>query len=334
MNKTLKLSALSLALMSLGMLGACSGGSSSNDSASSGDSSSSSSSSSDTTTGSDTGSSTDGGGTTLPTSEITKFGVVSISHDASSDVTTPGGFFVGFDNPLAASFTENAVNAALDTCEVTTTTDEDLLDPSDFIPGVDGADLGAFTTLSAGEVLPITGDAGSYAELTRQSEFGFIGYALANEDGTMAGTPPTNLSINIPGDQFPAFGDQSFPSVEALSLTAPTTLAEVTTSSTFSWTAGTATGGFVSIDLSATEINLDTFAFSSTDISCLVNDDGEFTLPANVAAQAGADFTPDYVDVSRIAFKFVEQNGATLLLTRDSSVSFESDFFGDGAAPQ
>ncbi|MGV6817010.1 MAG: hypothetical protein ACWA44_07030, partial [Thiotrichales bacterium] len=316
----------------------CSSGSSSNDSASSGDSSSSSSSSSDTTTGSDTGSSTGGGGTTLPTSEINKFGVVSISHDASSDVTTPGGFFVGFENPLAASFTEGAVNAALDTCEVTTTTDEDLLDPSDFIPGVDGADLGAFTTLSAGEVLPITGDSGSYAELTRQSvgqgPINFIGYALANEDGTLAGTPPTNLSINIPGDDFPAFGDQSFPSVEALSLTAPTTLAEVTTSSTFLWTAGTATGGFVSIDLSATEINLETFAFSSTDISCLVNDDGEFTLPANVAAEAGADFTPDYVDVSRIAFKFVEQNGATLLLTRDSSVSFESDFFGDGAIPQ
>lgn len=208
-----------------------------------------------------------------------------------------------------------------------TTSSDGLIDVRDLIPGVDAEDLGAFTGLSAGEVLTVTGDAGTYTELQKQPPLVLTFYSTA-DDESIPGAPPANLILDIPGDTFPQFSHISFPAVPTLTLTAPASLNDLTASSTFTWNGTNDADSIISIDISSTKVDLATFDLTSTDISCRVRDDGSFTLPANVAAEIGADFFLDSVSayVSRSAFKFVAQNDATLLITRGSSVGFDLGF--------
>lgn len=322
LTKQLKLTGL--VLLSTTLIGACSSSSTSTNGAVTPDTGS--------TTGDTTAPTNDtSGDSTTPdnsdpvvTSGINKIGIVGISYDATVDVdeTTAFASFVGFETAIQESFVQTALTDALDSCEVTTSDADDFFDPSDIVPGIDPEDIGAFTSLSAGDVLTMTSDAGSYTELAKQSQFGLTLYGILGE--SLPGAAPDNLILDIPGDEFPAYSNVALPNVPAINLTAPASLADLTLTSTFTWNGSNDPENVVMIDI----YSFDLETFQSTEISCMVTDDGSFALPAGLEAQIGEDFFPDSLDVTRATFDFVPNNDALLIIARDSMVTLESDFFG------
>lgn len=253
--------------------------------------------------GTDTG--TVGGGSSTITGNPEFLGIVNVDQDTSTDEVEVGAFFTGFAGGVLGSLVESELRPTLDVCTVDTfdTTDGTTDFPID-------TDV-EFSSVSAGEVLPLTSAAGTYVQLMRDDQFGFVIYTSDPE--TITGSIPSQLSVNIPGDVFPGFGDVSIPTVETLNVTSPLAGAAVTPSTTFSWTPGSNPDGFVVISVTSFS------GGSFLDIDCEVADDGQFSFPAATQAEVGAGFTSSFYDIERIAFSLTQQGNAVLLVSSSSA---------------
>ena len=242
------------------------------------------------TTGSTT--STTGG---IPTSPVSQFGYIGVSNE--EPIYFDASFF-SFPQQITFPTLLSELRPTSDYCEVL-----DLFDTGDDIDDIDGFDGFDITSISAGDVLTISSPAGSYAELTKSEQFGFIFYEL--DDNVILPAPvPDNLSVSFPGDQFPAFTSVALPIAEPLLVSSPSALEQSTASTTFSWTPSSDSNSRIELSLSS---------FSAAGfilVNCTIVDDGSFAFPAAIQSQMGA--ASGIVDMSRETISVTQRDNAVL----------------------
>ena len=162
--------------------------------------------------------------------------------------------------------------------------------------------------ISGGENVILSSDAGTYATLSRANgESPFY-----KTDVALLGDAPANLSLDIPGDEFPAFSNVEIGNVTEFQINNPLEGQIVTPNTDFNWVANNVPRSVVEIYVGGTGINN-----QPIEIGCTIVDDGSFNFPAAVRAEMGDDFTSDWSAYLRIIYK-VAQNGNAIVFTANS----------------
>lgn len=294
-------------LLSLSLTVAACGGSGGSDNSTNDSASGNDGSSSDASSGSGSGDSSSGGGSTSG-GTVRYFGGIDIEEIIEDNEVEVYGYFAkyssGFDLDLAVASFE----PARDTCTVTTVGFD--VDPDDYLtPDFDSTV--AAETVSAGDVLTLMSGAGSYIELVRETALGLTFYSSSPE--TVDGPIPAQLTLNIPGDEFPAFSNISMPVVQTLLMTAPTSTSSITPTTNITWIAGSNPDAL--LDISVFKINANS---TFTSVDCIASDDGSFSFPAQTQAEMGSDFVGLPLEASRYVIELHQQGDALLLLTASS----------------
>ena len=249
------------------------------------------------------------------TENINFYGLVSVTENITDNHVTAFSTFIQLPNSLPIAQLTAELAPTQDVC--TTANSSQILDDA----GMEATSASARevltvtaangTSVSAGEVLTVISANGTYMELIRQEiQEGFIVYNP--QPNTVAGILPTNLSIDIPGDVFPAFANVAAATVQTLNVTTPNAGEHVTPTTAFSWNASNTAGNIISI--SATSfINAEAMT-----VTCSAVDDGEFTFPAATQNEMGNEFTSIASSISRDAFVVRQYDDATILVTTSS----------------
>lgn len=237
--------------------------------------------------------------------DVTDFGMVQITQPnaATGEEGEAGASFMRFDVALPALDALETFQPAADTCTVTRV---NLVDAGTDVPDV-VADV-RFESLSAGEVLTLTSPAGSYAELLREQSLGFTSYELAGE---LSQPVPSEIVLDIPGDQYPAFSDVPVPDVQPLTGVGATDA--VSADTVFTWDAGGAENVFVTVNVSSVGPAGDLLS-----VSCVAVDDGEFAFPAGTRAELGDGFEGFGALLTRTGATIVQRGNTLLLVSNDS----------------
>ena len=132
-------------------------------------------------------------------------------------------------------------------------------------------------------------------------EFGdnFIVYTAPDELSTPL---PQNLTVDLPGGDFPAFSNVSVPNASPLNIS-PAPEETVDANTQFQWTGSAGATNSIGIDLT----------FGTLDVFCVVRDDGSFSFPANIRSQIGSS-EASFVDYSRNAFNIVTRGDSALFI--------------------
>jgi len=213
--------------------------------------------------------------------------------------------FGRLDRSLTAGEIEQWYAPSTDVCEVSLVDNESDSAVPDF--NVFEQEL---TLISGGENVILTSDAGTYATLNRvDGESPFY-----RTDVTLIGDVPPNLSLDIPGDEFPAFSNVEIGDVTDYRVLSPVEGQTVTPDTEFSWIANNVPRSVIEIYVGGTGVNNESIA-----IGCTVVDDGSFNFPASIRAAMGTNFTADWTASLRIIYK-VAQNGNAIVFTANSIV--------------
>jgi len=259
-------------------------------------------------------------GSPNPTEPNAPAGDVVIQTPAPDAAPAPtGARMIGFVNvnQIAASATSFASGTFL--VVPATSTSADLIgifvDPDEdacqvFSDDTDDDVTANSASISAGEVLTLTSPAGTFSELAREISDGETSYAPTQ--GFISGTLPASLTLDIPGDVFPAFPNIAVPVVQALNAISPVAGQTVNTGTTFSWVAGNNPNAY--IEIFATDSNNG----SNTTVSCTVRDDGSFTFSTATANELGTSFAAQFFAMTREA-QVSANSGNALLIVSSSS---------------
>lgn len=282
----------------------------------------------------------DGAGSSGGVSEV---GVVRVGRsDSSFDAITSG---VRFDRfaPALSEFTMPAEFVPVeDTCAVSTdggiptstTTDisGDLV--FFFVAGEskqsevrDRYRASRVERFPAGESPVFTSPAGTFGQLDLDASGG---YQMPN--GTIIGTAPDSLVLDIPGDDFPMFASVDMPVMPHLSFSdaIPRSSTSVFSDSSLSWKPATGLDTFVA--LSGHTRNPDVMPLAIVDIVCVLPDDGAFELSSEIQQQVQDSLSLDEnVPAAFMAFALQRLNYRTIregdtLLILQSLVTAKQDF--------
>ena len=239
-------------------------------------------------------------------------GFIDIDDDSVSQTSDIGGGFLRFSSAInAATIQDGLADEIIDQCDVSVTTFEgsdDLLDDLDFdIP---------FETVSAGETITLSSGSGTYGELQRALLFGFTTY---NSQDELTYPAPSPLTIDIPGDVFPAFSNvsvQAPPPISGFNIGAIDT---VNAGTAFSWDASDIQNSTISLSFS----QFDFSALEFVSIDCLLADDGAFSFSPSTVAEIndslGAGWNVTGAGISRETLVVQQQGSAVLAVTRTSN---------------
>jgi len=188
-------------------------------------------------------------------------GFVEIIQDNLLDRVNRDTNFLRMTSPQSANVFSNSVPMAVDTCslKITPTIPTDV--------GVIGFPDAAFILVSAGESVTLTSDSGTYATLDLMADrFEVATYPV-----------PSPLTLDIPGEVFPAFSNVAMPDVVAVQNFQPGNNDPLEANTEITW---------IPTGLVNHHINLAVFDFPASDkvvdLRCSMADDGLFTLPANI----------------------------------------------------
>lgn len=244
---------------------------------------------------------------------ITQWGLIDIDTEDEVEIAALFGQFVGAG--LSATQFQTDLIPDLDECEVDTV----AIVEAEGGDGDDDLDIEFsedFDYISAGESIFINSAGGSYAMLSREidDEDDTIFYFM-EVGSALIGPAPSNLSVSIPGDIFPAFSTVAIPNVAELEFSSPMDGELITPSTQFVWNAGSSNNSYV--NLSATYID---DALTEVTVDCLVIDDGEFSLPAATQAELGTEFSTEDADFSRTSYSITTVNGATVAVRNTTDI--------------
>jgi len=160
--------------------------------------------------------------------------------------------------------------------------------------------------ISAGDTLVLSSPLGTFATLDKRDDDQGVFYTSAD----MLDNIPADLTLDIPGDTFPAFANVAVPDSISIDDFDHST-DNITATSVFTWTPTGSANSFLYLDMS----------FGSTLVECQVVDDGNFSLPEETVAQIG-ELTDGTVENASIDTSVLEQSGnALLLVTRTKEIS-------------
>ncbi len=227
-------------------------------------------------------------------------GFVGVNQSADSTITTAFGTFVEVPDASPADLTAIFSDPNEDVCEVFTnsTTDNDATLEN------------RSRSISAGEVLTLTSPAGTFSELVREISGDSVFYSVPQ--GFISGGLPSSITLDIPGDEFPAFANIAIPVVQALNINSPVAGQTVNTGTAFSWLAGNNPNAYIEITATGATNGV------NTTVSCTVQDDGSFTFSAATANELGANFSAQFFSMTREA-QASSVNGNALLVVSSSS---------------
>jgi len=187
----------------------------------------------------------------------------------------------------------------------------DFLQNVDELANTDSCNVTAISgfppTISAGEVIPVTGNTGTVASLTRvQNTSNFVDYS----DIIGPLDPVANLRFDIPGDEFPAFTNIQVPNSIPLLGISPSLNSTVTANTVFRWAPGMTGVTHMSIGI--------TFGAGSTNsvhVGCFIVDDGEFSIPQNLRNEIG-DAVATRWNLDRRHFITIQNQSAIIQVQR------------------
>jgi hypothetical protein len=273
--------------------------------------------------GSDNNGGTTNSGDSLSGS-VSRIGSVEVG-DAEADFSlqVSGGFLELVEPVTVASIQAElaARTTSADECDVFVGADEDYV-PSTLESAAMSASL-----ISAGEVLTISGPSGTLGEVSRQLlSADPDAYVYAGRIQASAATA-TNLVLDIPGEDFPAFSAVAVPDITPFVLSSVIRPMDafdfdIPVDTTYTWLpANDSATSRVILDVDLTsESNL----FEETRrvvINCSLLDDGSFTLPADVQSEltdAGFDGLP--FSIGRSDVRLQQVGDALMFIQRSSGI--------------
>lgn len=232
---------------------------------------------------------------------VQQWGLVELDTEEQVEIFA---LFGGFAADLTSEQFREGLLPEIDACEIKIeqASDDDGDDDTEFDFGVD------YDELSAGNAITLTSQGGTYSTLTIPA--GSDNMIYTNEDGPAIAAPaPSGLTVDIPGDTYPAFMNVSIPDVQALEITSPEETAAVTPDTVFTWVATNSANAFLDIASSS----VDDESGDTVTVECTVADDGEFSFPAQTQLEMGTDFNGESSDYSRTVYR-IDQTGNTVLV--------------------
>lgn len=212
-------------------------------------------------------SSNNNGGNT-EAAEKDMLGIIQIT-DLAGNLDESAMAFYNVDPAISASTLSALVTTERDTCTIS------------FEPAI-GSPVpqlnSTLTDISAGEVITLSGPAGSFSEATRQQIAENFIYYTPDE---LTAPVPSGLLVNIPGNEFPQLADIAIPDIEPFVLTSHNFGESTGIANEITWQAGTNPDAFIRIYLisSYTFTNSDSQRVEGDlDLECTLADDGGFTF--------------------------------------------------------
>lgn len=245
----------------------------------------------------------DGSTTVLPTIDLTGtfkyYGYVDITDDTVENRVNRGTNFLEMVVAQDAALFINSVPPAIDSCKlrITPTLPTDV--------GTIGFPDAQFTFVSAGDSFTLTSDAGTYATVSyADSRFDIAPYPV-----------PENLTLDIPGQVFPAFSGITIPMAVSVQNFNPGRNQTLSAETTITWDT---TG------ISDHSIYLEVFDLFASDkvvrLYCRMADDGSFTLPANIVSalnsSLGVGFELEEAKQDVVSVSVITQDDALLVVAK------------------
>ncbi len=164
---------------------------------------------------------------------------------------------------------------------------------ANFNNGQDEPASPGFTSISAGEVIVVNSINGTYVNLPRTvSEFGI--FYSDPVDVPLPLPVPDNLTVDIPGDVFPAFQAVPVPTITPLDVTQPASSTLLTASTVYQWVPDLSGESTITLNLFADDENFSALA------RCEFEDDGEFSLPLEIQMSMGDIGISDISSMARV----------------------------------
>jgi len=246
------------------------------------------------------GSNTDGGSdiATGDNSNGPLYGFVELED--AGDAVGVFGLFGRFNRTLSVTEFTAAFQPQLDTCNTRGFANPDTGVTFDI-------DNNADSLVRAGDSLIITSRSGTYATVSRLGTFERPIYLL---ETNLSGPAPSGLTLDVSGDEFPAFTNMQVPDVANLVLTSPGSDQPVNANTRFRWNASGSSAVF--LDMTASFFPDDG---SELIVNCLIADDGDFRFPAEVRAAIGGNVAASLL-IDRSVTSITNRDDAILVVRR------------------
>ncbi len=249
-------------------------------------------------------------------------GVVVIDERTVADDTAQvggNGFFVRFDEDVPADLFDAPWSEVVGTCQVFGVFDVDPSDPIDMFPGIVLPDDLGITFLGAGDTIAVRSGGAAFLELERsEAPFGEDTIIAYGSGGPVQGPLLVDLTLSVPGDDYPSVANAGFPDTPAFALTAPAepgSPGAVGIDTTFSWSGATNDAAtIVTIDLMSADV--------TTFVSCVAADTGSFALPAATVTELGGTFSGSVLAAGRTGTRVHAVGDARLMLAVTRSRSY------------
>lgn len=248
-----------------------------------------------------------------PDGDITHYGVVTVGDEAGMASDLVGAFF-RLDRSVSAPFLQAQYDGSTASCQVQS---DDTIDFEElsvgFVPNVPGTGK---VSVSAGESILLTSEAGTYAALQEQPTSVFLFYDLDDMQALSSGPVPASLTLDIPGsEEIAAFSSVPVPGVTSLSGTSTGEASEISVSTRFSWEASGDPAAMIRIFTSTAG---GFFLEDGVTVTCVVPDNGSFSFPASIQAELGSDFRGTEPLISRVVVDARRQSNTLLYVVRES----------------
>ena len=169
------------------------------------------------------------------------------------------------------------------------------------------------TKLSAGETIIISSNAGTHATLEREFNQSGPEYKTTVR---LTGSAPDGLSVDIPGDDFPAFSNIQIGDVPALLVTTPSDAQRINAETQIEW---------IPNNLPESVFELYTSGFTGNgdevvEIACSLVDDGSFSFPEPIRAALGDNYSENWNAFLRVVYRTARTDNA-IVFTANSVAS-------------
>lgn len=241
--------------------------------------------------------------TVLPSTGLTGtfsfYGYLDIIDDTVDDRINRDANYLEMVVSQDASVFVNSVPPAIDSCklQITSTIPTDV--------GVIGFPDAQFNLVSAGESFTLTSSSGTYATVSYADDrFDIAPYPI-----------PESLTLDIPGETFPAFSGITVPTAVSVQSFSPSRNQPLGADTPITWDAS---------GIPEHTIYLRVFDIVESDkivnLYCAMADDGNFTLPTNIVtalnASLGAGFALDGTMQDVVSVNVVTQGDALLVVSK------------------
>ncbi len=222
---------------------------------------------------------------TEATVALTDYGIIRVDHNTGTAQTRLDAVFCDLSAPATAAIIDAQFLSAADSCVVSNDSQGNI---DQATPLLCSAALPA-QSISAGENLTVSSNAGTYADLAQEISVDNITYTTSSP----LPRPPNGLTLDIQGDTFSPFSAVQIPDLQELAVSSPTSGELLRSDTAIAWNAAT--------DSPNSRLLL-TASDADVTVNCSLADDGSFSFSAATQAQLGELFAASSLTIQRQNF--------------------------------